>query len=111
MNSYEHTIIARQDLSENQVKKLLDKYKNIINGNSGKILKTESWGLRNLSYEIKSNKKGLYFHIKFEGIGKTIEELEKAENIDQMLIRFLTVKVKALDLKKEYFENKKNEKN
>ena len=64
MNSYEHTIIARQDLSENQVKKLLDKYKNIINGNSGKILKTESWGLRNLSYEIKSNKKGLYFHIK-----------------------------------------------
>ena len=55
MNSYEHTIIVRQDLSENQVKKLLDKYKNIINGNSGKIIKTESWGLRNLSYEIKSN--------------------------------------------------------
>ena len=106
MNSYEHTIIARQDLSENQVKKLLDKYKNIINGNSGKILKTESWGLRNLSYEIKSNKKGLYFHIKLEGDGKTIQELEREENIDQMLIRYLTVRVKEHDLKNEYFEKK-----
>ena len=106
MNSYEHTIIARQDLSENQAKKLLDKYKNIINGNSGKILKTESWGLRNLSYEIKSNKKGLYFHIKLEGDGKTIQELEREENIDQMLLRFLTIKVKKIDLNVNYFEKK-----
>ena len=106
MNSYEHTIIVRQDLSENQVKKLLDKYKNIINGNSGKILKTENWGLRNLSYEIKSNKKGLYFHIKLEGDGKTIQELEREENIDQMLLRFLTIKVKKIDLKVNYFEKK-----
>ena len=106
MNSYEHTIIVRQDLSENQVKKLLDKYKNIINGNSGKILKTESWGLRNMSYEIKSNKKGLYFHIKLEGDGKTIQELEREENIDQMLLRFLTIKVKKIDLNVNYFEKK-----
>ena len=106
MNSYEHTIIIRQDLSENQVKKLLDKYKNIINGNSGKILKTESWGLRNLSYEIKSNKKGLYFHIKLEGDGKTIQELEREENIDQMLLRFLTIKVKKIDLNVNYFEKR-----
>ena len=106
MNSYEHTIIVRQDLSENQVKKLLDKYKNIINGNSGKILKTENWGLRNLSYEIKSNKKGLYFHIKLEGDGKTIQELEREENIDQMLLRFLTIKVKKIDLNVNYFEKK-----
>ena len=106
MNSYEHTIIVRQDLSENQVKKLLDKYKNIINGNSGKIIKTESWGLRNLSYEIKSNKKGLYFHIKLEGDGKTIQELEREENIDQMLLRFLTIKVKKIDLNVNYFEKK-----
>ena len=106
MNSYEHTIIVRQDLSENQVKKLLDKYKNIINGNSGKIIKTESWGLRNLSYEIKSNKKGLYFHIKLEGDGKTIQELEREENIYQMLLRFLTIKVRKIDLNVNYFEKK-----
>ena len=106
MNSYEHTIIVRQDLSENQVKKLLDKYKNIINGNSGKILKTENWGLRNLSYAIKNNKKGFYFHIKLEGDGKTIKELEREENIDQMLLRFLTIKVKKIDLNVNYFEKK-----
>ena len=106
MNSYEHTLIARQDLQENQVKTLINKYEEIINKNAGKVLKTEEWGLRNFSNKIKNNKKGFYFHIKLEGTGKTIEELEKAENIDQMLIRFLTIKVKKHDLKKTYFEKK-----
>ena len=106
MNCYEHTVIARQDLKVDEVKILINKYEDIINKNSGKVLKTEQWGLKNFSYKIKNNKKGFYFHIKFEGTGKTIEELEKAENIDQMLIRFLTVKVKKHDLEKEYFGKK-----
>ena len=106
MNYYEHTLIAKQDLQEDQAKTLINKYEDIINKNSGKVVKTEEWGLKNFSYKIKNNKKGFYFHIKFEGIGKTIEELEKAENIDQMLIRYLTVKVKKHDLQKEYFEKK-----
>ena len=75
MNCYEHTFIAKQDLPENQTKILISKYEDIINKNSGKVLKTEEWGLKNLSHMIKNNKKGFYFHIKFEGIGKTIEEL------------------------------------
>ena len=103
MNCYEHTFIAKQDLPESQTKLLIDKYEDIINKNSGKVLKTEEWGLKNLSHVIKNNKKGFYFHIKFEGIGKTIKELEKVENIDQALIRFLTVRVKKHDLKIEYF--------
>ena len=110
MNYYEHTLIAKQDLTESQNNKLVDKYENIINTNLGKVLKTEKWGLRNLTYKIKNNKKGFYFHIKFEGVGKTIEELEKLGNIDQMLIRFLTVRVKKHDLNKEYFEKKTLEK-
>ena len=108
MNCYEHTFIAKQDLPENQTKILINKYEDIINKNSGKVLKTEEWGLKNLSHVIKNNKKGFYFHIKFEGIGKTIEELEKAENIDQALIRFLTVRVKKHDLKIEYFAPKES---
>ena len=108
MNCYEHTFITKNDLSENQAKKLLEKYEGLISKNSGKILKTEEWGLRNLSHIIKNNKKGFYFHIKLEGIGKTIEELEKAENIDQTLIRFLTVRVKKHDLEKEYFEKRES---
>ena len=106
MNCYEHTFIAKQDLSESQNQKLIDKYENIINKNLGKVLKTEKWGLRNLAYKIKNNKKGFYFHIKFEGVGKTVKELEEAENIDEMLLRFLTVKVKKHDLDINYFEKK-----
>ena len=106
MNCYEHTFIAKQDLPSSQAKTLVNKYKDIIKKNSGNVLKTEEWGLRNLSHIIKNNKKGFYFHIKFEGIGKTIEELEKAENIDETLIRYLTVRVKKHDLEKNYFEKK-----
>ena len=106
MNCYEHTLIAKQDLDDQKVKALIKKYEEIINNNSGKVLKTEEWGLRNFSHKIKNHKKGFYFHIKLEGTGKTISELEKAENIDQMLIRFLTVKVKKHNLDKNYFEKK-----
>ena len=102
MHCYEHTFITKQDLSDSQAKKLLNKYEEIIKTNSGKIMKIEEWGLRNLSHRIKNNKKGFYFHIKFNGFGKTIEELEKVENIDDTLIRYLTVRVKEHDLKKNY---------
>tara|TARA_B100001765_G_C19358641_1_gene273726 strand:+ start:16 stop:342 length:327 start_codon:yes stop_codon:yes gene_type:complete len=106
MNCYEHTLIAKEALSENQSKELIDKYKNIISKNLGKVLKTEEWGLRTLAYRIKNNKKGFYFHIKLEGIGNTIKELEKAENMDKVLLRYLTVKVKKHDLSVNYFEKK-----
>ena len=106
MNCYEHTFITKQDLTDSQVKILVSKYEDIIKTNSGKVLKTEDWGLRNLSHRIKNNKKGFYFHIKFNGTGKIIEELEKVENIDEALIRYLTVKVKKHDLKTIYFEKK-----
>ena len=104
MNCYEHTFITKQDLSDSQAKKLVNKYEDIIKKNSGKVLKTEEWGLRNLTLRIKNNKKGFYFHIKFEGIGKTIEKLEKTENIDESLIRYLTVRVKKHNLEENYFK-------
>ena len=106
MNCYEHTLIVKQDKLESQSKSVIGKYEDIIKKNSGKVLKTEEWGLRILSHNIKNNKRGFYFHIKFEGTGETVKELDKAENIDQSLISFLTVRVKKHDLKKEYFEKK-----
>ena len=109
MNFYEHTIIARQDTSPSQLKQLQEKYLNLVGNNEGKVLKTENWGLLNLSYLIKKNKKGNYIHFKIEGNGKTISELEKNEKIDKNLLRYLTVKVKKLDLKTNYFEKKSEE--
>ena len=104
MNFYEHTIIARQDTSPSQIKQIQDKYSKIIQNNEGNIVKYESWGLMHLSYLIKKNKKGNFLHFKIEGNGKTIRELEKNEKIDKNLLRFLTVKVKKLDLETDYFK-------
>ncbi len=107
MNYYEHTLIARQDISPSQIKQIQDKYFKIIEDNEGNVIKFESWGLMHLSYLIKKNKKGNYLHFKIEGKGKTIKELERNEKIDKNLLRYLTVKVKKLDLETDYF--KKND--
>ena len=104
MNFYEHTLIARQDTSPSQIKQIQEKYTKIIENNEGDILKFESWGLMNLSYLIKKNKKGNYLHFKIKGNGKTIKELEKNEKLDKNLLRYLTVKFKKLDLETNYFK-------
>ena len=115
MNLYEHTIIARQDTSPKEIKQLTEKYSKIVEKNDGEIVKTENWGLLNLSYLIKKNKKGSYIHFKIKGGGKVIDELEKNEAIDKKLLRYLTVKVKEFDLDANYFskkdENEKKDKN
>ena len=109
MNLYEHTIIARQDSSVSQIKQIKEKYINIINKNKGNIVQTQEWGLMNLSYLIKKNRKGNYIHFKIEGDGSLIKELEKNEKLDKNLLRFLTVKVKKLDLETDYFKKNENE--
>ena len=106
MNLYEHTIIARQDTSPSEIKQLTEKYSKIIEKNEGEIVKTENWGLINLSYLIKKNKKGSYIHFKIKGNGLVINELEKNESLDKKLLRYLTVKVKKFDLETNYFTKK-----
>ena len=108
MNFYEHTIIARQDTSPSELKQLTDKYSKIIEKNEGEVVKTENWGLLNLSYLIKKNKKGSYIHFKIKGKGKVVEELEKNEAIDKKLLRYLTVKVKVFDLETNYFAKRED---
>ena len=109
MNFYEHTIIARQDISPSQLKQIEEKYSKIVEKLDGNIVKLENWGLMNLSYLIKKNKRGNYIHFKIKADGKIISELEKNEKIDKNLLRYLTVKVKKFDLNTNYF--KKNEEN
>ena len=107
MNLYEHTIIARQDVSANDLKKIEEKYLKIVEKFNGKVVKSENWGLLNLSYLIKKNKKGNYIHFKIEGNGDLILELENNERIDKNLLRFVTIRVKKFDLKTEYFNKDK----
>ena len=74
MNYYEHTLIARQDVSPSQIKQIQEKYTKIVESNDGSIIKFENWGLMHLSYLIKKNKKGNYLHFKIEGTLSLIEE-------------------------------------
>ena len=106
MAFYEHTIVGKQDLSEKEVETLISKYSKIID-KSGKILKTEKWGLLNLSNKIKKNKKGIFVHFKVESEGRVIKEIEKLLSIDANVIRYLTVRYNKLDLDNEYFGVKK----
>ena len=109
MNLYEHTIIARQDISPSQIKSLKEKYCKLIEENKGNLVQTQDWGLLNLSYLIKKNKKGNYIHFKIEGNGELIKELEKNERIDKNLLRYVTIRVKKFDLKENYFVKDENE--
>ena len=108
MNLYEHTIVARQDATASQIKQLTEKYSKIIEEFDGSIIQTQNWGLLNLSYIIKKNKKGNYIHFKIKGTGKIIKELEQNEIIDKNLLRYMSVKVKEFDLKTNYFSNSEN---
>jgi small subunit ribosomal protein S6 len=109
MNLYEHTIIARQDTSPSEIKQLTEKYSKIVEKNEGEIVKAENWGLLNLSYLIKKNKKGSYIHFKIKGKGNVVEELEKIEAIDKKLLRYLTVRVKKFDLEANYFTKREGD--
>ena len=106
MNLYEHTIVARQDTSPAQIKQLTEKYSKIVEKNDGEIVKSEEWGLLNLAYIIKKNRKGSYIHFKIKGSGKIIKQLEKNEILDKNLLRYMTVKVKKFDLEAKYFSKK-----
>ena len=111
MNLYEHTIVARQDATVSQIKQLTEKYSKIVEKHDGDIVKTENWGLLNLSYIIKKNKKGNYIHFKIKGNGKIINDLEKNESLDKNLLRYMTIKVKKFDLETNYFsKSEDNEK-
>ena len=109
MNLYEHTIIARQDISPSQIKNLKEKYSKLIEENKGNLVQTQEWGLLNLSYLIKKNKKGNYIHFKIKGDGGLIKELEKNERIDKNLLRYVTIRVKKFDLEENYFGKEKDE--
>ena len=107
MAFYENTIVAKQDLGEKDLKVIKEKYNEVINNSSGKVLKIEEWGLLNLANKIKNYKKGFYIHFKFEGNNKTLNEIEKKVKVDGTIIRHLTVKYNKLDVNNEFFKKNK----
>ena len=106
MSFYEHTLIAKQDISTPELEKIEKKQKDIIANTEGEIIKIEKWGLLSFAKKIKAYKKGFYIHYKFKGQSKTLDEIKKNSVIDNSLLRHLTVKYKKLDTETEYFKEK-----
>ena len=77
MSFYEHTLIAKQDISTPELEKIEKKYKDIIANTEGEIIKIEKWGLLSFAKKIKAYKKGFYIHYKFKGQSKTLDEIKK----------------------------------
>ena len=106
MAFYENTLVAKQDLTEKDLKNLKDQYSDVINNSSGNVIKVEEWGLINLAKKIKRFNKCFFIHFKFEGNKETLNEIEKKAKVDRSIIRYLTVKYKKLETDIEYFNQK-----
>ena len=97
MAFYESVVIARPELTEVQVDKLVDDLSEIITKDKGKIIKIEKWGLRSFAYKINKNKKGHYFMLNLDSAPSTIFEYERQMRINEDIIRFLTLKIVEVD--------------
>ncbi len=95
MALYEHVFLARQDLAQAQVDALAETATKIINDNTGRVVKTESWGLRSLAYKIAKNRKAHYVMLEIDAPGDVVAELERQTQINEDVIRYMTVKVEA----------------
>src|SRR6476620_11301596 len=98
MALYEHLLIARQDISAQQVDALATHLKTIVEGEGGKVEKQEYWGLRGLAYRIKKNRKGHYVLLNINAPSKAVIELERQLKINEDVLRYLTVKVDQFDV-------------
>ncbi|MBN8807528.1 MAG: 30S ribosomal protein S6 [Sphingomonas sp.] len=93
MALYEHVFLARQDLAQAQVDALAEAATKIVEDNNGKVVKTETWGLRSLAYRIAKNRKAHYVMLEIDAPGAVVAELERQTQINEDVIRYMTVKV------------------
>ena len=98
MPFYENVFIARQDISTQQAETLATEFSEIVKTNGGTVTKTEHWGLRNLSFRIKKNRKGHYVLLNINAPSKAVVELERQLKINEDVLRYITVKVDQFDV-------------
>ncbi|WP_159730892.1 30S ribosomal protein S6 [Methylosinus sp. Ce-a6] len=97
MALYEHIYLARQDVSPQQVEALTTQFKGIITSLGGKVSKTEYWGVKSLAYRIKKNRKAHFTLLNIDAPPAAIAEVERQEGLSEDILRFLTLRVDALE--------------
>jgi small subunit ribosomal protein S6 len=97
MAFYEHTMLARQDVSAQQVETLVEQFKGVIEANGGKVTKTEYWGVKTLAYRIKKNRKAHYSLLNIDAPATAVFEMERQMRINEDVLRFMTIRVEELE--------------
>jgi small subunit ribosomal protein S6 len=97
MSLYECVIIARQDIATTQVETLAEEFANVIGANGGQVTKREFWGLRNIAYRMKKNRKGHYVLFNIDAPSAAVKEFERQMSINEDILRYLTVRVDELE--------------
>jgi small subunit ribosomal protein S6 len=93
MPAYEHVFLARQDLAQAQVDTLAEAAAKIVEDHKGKVVKTETWGLRQLAYKIDKNRKAHFVMLSIDAPGDTITELERQAALNEDVIRYMTIRL------------------
>ena len=93
MTKYESVLIARQDLGASQVSSLIDSLKEVVASQGGEVVRVDNWGLKNLAYRIKKNRKGHYVLLNISAPAQAIAEYERLLRVNEDIIRYMTVKV------------------
>ena len=93
MSNYESVLIARQDLGASQVNDIVSSLDEVIKAEGGQIVKVDNWGLKNLAYRIKKNRKGHYVILNIVAPATAIAEFERRIRINEDIIRYMTIKV------------------
>jgi small subunit ribosomal protein S6 len=109
MPRYEHTFLARQDVTAQQVTGLMNTYKSVIEELGGKVGKTEYWGLKSTAYKIKKNRRAHYAFFNIEAPHEAVLEMERQMRISTDILRFLTVRVEELDEKPSIMMRKQDD--
>ena len=97
MALYEHVFLARQDLAQAQVDALAETATKIVQDMNGKVVKTETWGLRSLAYRIAKNRKAHYVMLHIDAPAGVVAELERQTAINEDVIRYMTIRVDELE--------------
>ncbi len=94
---YEHTFLARPDISVQQAEGLVEHFKGILEENGGSVGRVENWGLRSTSYRMNKNRKAHYLHFNMEATSQAVNEMERQMRIHDDIMRYMTIRVEAHD--------------